>query len=123
MVAEPKSCMLSALGTRVLTPEIRKHVAPATTIYTDEWSAYGKLAIWSYIHHTVNHSQAQYVNGRIYTQNIENVWSKIKPAIKGVYTHVSPQHLQSYLNEYSFRYSNRQYTKQMFDLILMNVAR
>jgi transposase len=53
-------------GTRVLVPEIRKHVVPATTVYTGEWKAYGKLAVWGYMHFTVNHGESQYVKG-VYT--------------------------------------------------------
>ena len=77
-----KAFHVKSSGQRVLIPEIRKHIALATTIYTDEWRAYGKLAIWGYLHRTVNHSQGQYVYGRNSTQNIENLWSNAKRGIR-----------------------------------------
>ncbi|HLZ15207.1 MAG TPA: IS1595 family transposase [Candidatus Saccharimonadales bacterium] len=110
-------------GERVLVPEIRKHLVLGTTVYSDEWRAYGKLAIWGFYHSTIKHKDAVYVDGRTHTQNIENLWSNAKRGIRGVYRHVSPKYLQNYADEYAFRYSYRKTPKFMFDLILANVSR
>jgi len=110
-------------GSRVLIPEIQKHVVPGAVVYSDEYRAYGKLAVWGFFHNTVKHKDAQYVNGTVHTQNIENLWSNAKRGIRGVYRHVDAKYLQNYVDEYAFRYSYRKYPKQMFDLILSNVAR
>lgn len=117
-----KAFHVKSSGSRVLIPEIRKHIAPSSVIYTDEYRTYGKLAVWGYLHFTVNHSKAQYVDGHRHTQNIECLWSNAKRGIRGVYRHVSPHYLQAYIDEYTFRSSYRNVPKQMFDLILMNVA-
>ena len=45
---------------------------------------------------------------------IEGFWGNTKPGITGVYRHVSPKYLQSYLNEYAFRYNHRNDVKPMF---------
>lgn len=110
-------------GSRVLIPEINQHVKPSTQIYSDEWKAYGKLAVWGYRHNTIKHKDGVYVNGAIHTQNVENLWSNIKRGITGVYRHVDPKYLQSYADEYAFRYSHRDQPRQMFDLILANIGR
>ena len=89
-------------GERVLTPEIEKNVAKGTTIYTDEYGSYRLLKRRGYTHNTVNHSEHQYVVGRVHTQNVENFWSIMKPGLRTVYRHVAPKYLQQYANEYAF---------------------
>jgi hypothetical protein len=108
-------------GVRVLVPAIQKHIAPTTIIYSDDYGAYRLLKRRGYQHETINHSQQQYVVGRIHTQNVENFWSQFKRGIYGVYRHCDPKYLQHYANEYAFRYSNRKSTLPMFNLVLENL--
>ncbi len=105
-------------GTRVLIPEIQKNIEPTATIYSDEYGSYKLLRKRGFEHKTVNHSNQQYVIGRVHTQNVENFWSQFKRGIYGVYRHVDPTYLQHYANEYAFRYSNRKNDTPMFDLVL-----
>ena len=105
-------------GTRVLIPEIQKNIDQTATIYTDEHGSYRLLKRRGYEHLTVNHSQQQFVVGRIHTQNVENFWSQFKRGIYGVYRHCDKQYLQHYANEYAFRYSNRKSDIPMFELLL-----
>lgn len=107
-------------GKRVLVPEIQSSVKSGSTVYSDEWAAYGKLPLYGYPHETVNHSQHQYVAGRVHTQNIENFWSNMKRGIKGVYRHVDAQYLQAYADEYAFRYSHRK-SPSMFWALMCRV--
>jgi hypothetical protein len=55
----------------------------------------------------IDHDSGVYVNGDVHTQTIEGFWSLIKRGIDGVYHNVSHKWLQSYLNEYVFRYNHR----------------
>jgi hypothetical protein len=55
----------------------------------------------------VNHSQEVYVSGDVHTQTIDGFWSLLKRGIGGVYHSVSDKYLQMYLDEYAFRYNNR----------------
>ncbi|HZJ34741.1 MAG TPA: IS1595 family transposase [Candidatus Angelobacter sp.] len=105
-------------GVRVLIPEIQNNIASTATIYSDEYGSYRLLRKRGFDHQTVNHSQQQYVIGRVHTQNVENFWSQFKRGIYGVYRHVDPGYLQHYANEYAFRYSNRKSDTPMFDLVL-----
>ena len=43
--------------------------------------------------------------GDVHTKTIEGFWSLIKTGIQGVYHSVGRHYLQSYLNEYCFRYT------------------
>jgi hypothetical protein len=61
------------------------------------------------------------VVGDIHTNSVEGFWSLIKRGIGGVYHSVSQKYLQSYLNEYSFRYNHRFDTAPMFLTFLKQV--
>lgn len=45
--------------------------------------------------------------GLIHTNTVEGCFSILKRGIYGIYQHVSEAHLQRYLSEFDFRYSNR----------------
>ena len=106
-----------------LIPSIRKHVLPASTVYTDEHAGYSNLAKSGYFHHRINHSAGVYVSGTVHTQTIENFWSLVKRGIGGVYHSVSAKHLQGYLNEYVWRYNRRNEPRAMFLTLLLRAAR
>jgi transposase-like protein len=88
-------------------PLIEKNVSQKAVIYTDEYPVYDGIDKLGYRHEEVNHSEGQYVNGNASTNTIEGFWSLVKRGISGVYHAVSPKYLQSYLNEYQFRYNHR----------------
>lgn len=58
-------------------------------------------------HYSVNHSKHQYVFGDIHTNTLENVWSLFKRSIIGSYHKISVKHLDRYLDEFEFRFNNR----------------
>jgi transposase len=88
-------------------PFIGSHVLPESVIYTDEWHSYRGLGRAGYTHHRINHSERVYVSGDVHTQTIEGFWALLKGGLIGVYHGVSTKHLQSYLDEYVFRYNTR----------------
>ena len=45
--------------------------------------------------------------GTVTTNTVEGFFSIFKPGMRGVYHHCGEQHLQRYLHEFDFRYSNR----------------
>jgi transposase-like protein len=76
-------------------------------IVTDDHGAYPGAAANFAQHSSVNHSAGEYVRGDIHTNTIEGVFSVFKRGMVGTYQHCGEQHLQRYLNEFDFRYSNR----------------
>lgn len=73
----------------------------------------------------IRHSEKIYVTGsrgQIHTQTIEGFWSLVKRGIGGVYHSVSKKYLQTYLNEYSFRYNRRDSGNLIFYAIFAKVA-
>jgi transposase-like protein len=105
----------------VLIPEIQKHVSPDATVITDDMGAYGTLKANGFDHQVINHSAKVYVMGDVHTNTIDGFWSLVKNGIRGVYHHVSPEYLQTYVNEYSFRYNHRKDVQPMFQTFLNRV--
>lgn len=93
---------------------MREHVQIGTTLYTDEWSGYTRAKRLGYLHETVNHRSSEWVNGLVHTNTIEGFWSQLKRSLHGTYHFVSPKYLQSYLNEFSYRY-NRRTSDRLFE--------
>ena len=101
-----------------ILPIVGEVLPPKTMIYSDE-SATLALVRWmgmSHKHLTVNHSE-RYVDGYAHTNTIDGFWSLVKRGIKGVYYQVGAAYLQSYLNEYAFRYNRRKVMRPMFSLL------
>lgn len=101
-----------------ILPIVGEVLPPKTTIYSDESATLAQVR-WmgqSHKHHTVNHSKT-YVDGKAHTGTIDGFWSLVKRGIKGVYYQVGQEYLQSYLNEYSFRYNRRKVMRPMFSLL------
>lgn len=99
-------------GACVLLPAVNENVEKGSVVYSEQWQAYKTLQYRGYDHAVINHGEQEYVVGRIYTQNIENVWSQLKRSVYGVYHQISPKHLQMYCNEVEYRYN----TRKMSDL-------
>lgn len=91
-----------------LKPIIRAHVDRKTRIHTDEFGAYSKLGKEFAAHETVTHGAHEYVRGDVTTNTIEGYFSILKRGLTGIYQCVSEQHLQRYVDEFDFRYNNRE---------------
>jgi transposase-like protein len=79
----------------------------AEAIYTDEWPAYDGIADENTRHETVNHSDDEWVNGLIHTNTVESAWSLFDRAVIGSYHKLSHKHLPAYLDEFAWRFNNR----------------
>jgi transposase-like protein len=84
-------------------------------VMSDEFKSYNILKRTNYFHLKIDHTKG-YCDGDIHTNSIESFWALLKRGIYGIYHHVSLKYLQNYVNEFCFRYNNR--NNNMFDLIL-----
>lgn len=116
-----KAVAVENIQRKTLLPIVGNVVEKGTTVFTDELSAYAPLRKMGYQHHRVFHSAKVYVMGRVHTNTIEGFWSLVKNGIAGVYHQVSAKYLQTYLNEYAFRYNHRNDTTPMFFSFLSRV--
>lgn len=76
-------------------------------LMTDESNLYVGIGKHYASHETVNHGNREYARDGVSTNTIEGVFSIFKRGMIGTYQHCGEQHLQRYLNEFDFRYSNR----------------
>lgn len=110
-------------GTKAIHAEVKKHVLPVSMLYTDEWDAYKTVAPGYKGHRRIKHLAKIYVDGDIHTNTIEGFFGLLKNGIRGVYHTVSREYLQSYLNEYAWRYNHRHDPRPMFWTILDQVKK
>jgi transposase-like protein len=109
---------------KTLLPIVVERVLPASIVYTDSYTSYDNVR-WmgkNYKHERINHTAGIYVMGQVHTQTIEGFWSLLKRGIGGVYHSVSTKYLQSYCDEYSFRYNRRAGNEPMFTSLLSQVV-
>jgi transposase-like protein len=86
---------------------LEQNVSFNANLRTDEATGYKMYDDQFASHETVNHSKEEYVRGDVYTNTLEGYFSIFKRGMKGIYQHCDEQHLQRYLAEFDFRYSNR----------------
>jgi transposase len=109
---------------RTMHPIIEQRVLPESIVYTDEFKTYRGLKKKGYTHKRVNHSEKVYVVGNVHVNTAEGFFALLKGGITGVYHSVSRKHLQDYVNEYAFRYNNREATgRGMFDAIFSRIGK
>lgn len=103
-----------------VTKIIHETVSAGSRIITDEYPIYNKLKE-TYQHDIINHSE-RYVDGDIYTNTIEGVWSLFKRALFGIYHSVSEKHLHRYCSEFAYRYSTHKlHEEEKFNLALKSI--
>jgi transposase len=111
------------VNAETLLPFIKEHVMPESTRFTDELTSYSGVESSGYGHKRVHHSAKVYVIGDAHTNTIEGFRSLVKRGIGGVYHNVSAKYLQTYFDEYSFRYNRRLDAKPMFHHFLTQVEK
>lgn len=106
-----------------LLPIVQENVAKKTTISTDMHRSYRPLWRMGYKHERVNHDMNEWVRGNVHTNTIEGFWSHLKRGIKSTHASVSKQHLQKYVDEFAFRYNNREAPADMFHRMLAQISK
>lgn len=85
-------------------------------ITKEEFSGYNGVSRSGFQHRKVDHTR-EFAVGEIHTNSIESFWSVLKRGIVGIYHHVSTKYLQFYVNEFAFRWNNRE-IEDMFGLVV-----
>ena len=96
---------------------VERVVTPGATIITDDWSGYATLGKRGYLHTAVAERGDMQV-AETFLPIIHLVFSNLKTWLRGIHHGVSPQHLQAYLNEFTFRFNRRFYPFNAFRSLL-----
>jgi transposase-like protein len=92
-------------------------VVPGTKIVTDDWSGYANLTKRGYDHLAVAGRGDPQIADE-YLPIIHLVFANLKTWLMGTHHGVSHQHLQTYLNEFTFRFNRRFYPFNAFRSLL-----
>jgi transposase-like protein len=90
----------------------------AEAIYTDSHRSYRGISDSNTRHEYVNHAADEWVRGDVHTNTVENVWSLFDRGVVGSYHKLSRKHLPAYLDEFAFRFNNRDNPHLFRDTIL-----
>lgn len=100
-----------------LLSHIRENIAPGSTIYSDKYAVYSDLGSMGYQHKVIEKKDSKKFRRGVNTNSIENVWLNLKLFLKA-HRSVSPKHLQSYLDEFCFKYNRRHDDKKCLEDLL-----
>lgn len=87
-------------------------------VYTDGLAQYEGVDNHDGRHQSVDHGQEEWVRGQVHTNSIEGVFSLFKRSVVGSYHQISAKHLPAYLDEFEFRFDNRNNPYLFRDTIL-----
>ncbi len=102
-----RSIKVEELNLETIAKVLYENVSRDSAIHTDEARHYQSPGRHFAAHETVHHKAGEYVRGDVTTNTVEGFFAIFKRGMIGVYQHCGEQHLQRYLNEFDFRYSNR----------------
>lgn len=102
---------------KTIKPVLKRTIEPESTVVTDGFGAYDGLESMFKDHQIINHAQDEFVRENFHVNSLEGFWSLLKRGIQGQYHTITQRHLQTYVDEFCFRYSNRS-DPQLFDRLI-----
>jgi transposase-like protein len=108
---EARAVHMNTVNAKNLRTFMVKNASRKSKLHTDESNLYPTIGTEFAKHETVNHAQKEYARGKgddlVTTNWAEGFFGIFKRGMTGVYQHCGEQHLQRYLDEFTFRYNNR----------------
>jgi transposase-like protein len=101
---------------RSLTGFVKRTIAPGTLILTDGWPAYASLADVGYRHRP--RTQGPPERAAKFLPHIHRVFGNLKTWLRGTHHGVGHDHLQAYLDEFTFRFNRRRIPMAAFQTLL-----
>ncbi len=103
---EVRAGTIDNVDSQTLHAVSRAHVAPGSTVVTDQHRGYRGLKA-HYDHQTVNHGTGEYVRDGFTTNGVESLWALFKRQYHGTHHWMSPKHLDRYIGEMCYRLNRR----------------
>lgn len=105
-----------------LRPVLKANISPnVKTVLTDSAAAYGHI-LPKDKHVEANHRLELEMFGETSMKTIEGAFSLFKRGVIGSYHHLSKDHLDSYLQEFCWRYNRRGIQPRMFSTLLQELV-
>lgn len=105
-----RSFHIASIDAKNIKPILQAHIAKQAKVYTDNAGHYKKMNLAGEFadHQTTHHGIGEYARpGGIHSNTVEGYFGLLKRGLYGTYHHVSEAHLQRYINEFDFRFTNR----------------
>jgi transposase-like protein len=99
-----------------LTGFIRANVDPGTIVITDGWQGYAPLTGLGYRHRP--RIQGDPARAEKVLPRVHRVFGNLKTWLRGTHHGVGHQHLQAYLDEFTFRFNRRRTPMAAFQTLL-----
>lgn len=117
-----KAKVVENVKMKTLEKEIIEHVQIGTKLYSDELLSYSRIGTL-YPHEAVKHGVGEYCRDDVNSNSIESFWALFKRGYYGIYHTMSKKHLQKYVDEFVYRFNNRNNElESVFPNILGKVA-
>jgi len=105
-----RSMVIDDIKMKTIMPLLQANIDRESRVMTDDATHYKQ--VWPYFadHGFTRHLHKEYVareDRTIHTNTVEGFFSIFKRGMKGVYQHCATNHLNRYIAEFDFRYSNR----------------
>lgn len=115
---------ISNAKAETLRPVLAANLSPeASKVVTDDAAQY-KFIIPKEKHESTVHEQELEMLGRIEgTKTIEGAFSLFKRGVIGSYHHLSEDHLDSYLQEFCWRYNRRKMQPEIFGTLMTELTK
>lgn len=108
---QSRSMVIDDMKASTILPILQANIAREARVMTDEAAQYKPVGqMFDGGHGFTRHNLGEYVSRddrSIHTNTIEGFFSVFKRGMKGIYQHCGHNHLNRYLAEFDFRYSNR----------------
>jgi len=99
-----------------LTGFVKANVEPGTTVISDGWQGYAPLSGMGYRHRP--RTQGDPTRATKILPRIHRVFGNLKTWLRGTHHGVGHQHLQAYLDEFTFRFNRRRSPMAAFQTLL-----
>lgn len=90
-----------------------------SVLMTDDFKGYRSFNKGSMPYYTVNHSAKEYARNGVHTNTIESFWAIVKRGMMGQFYWVSKKYLEKYMDEFCWRFNNKE-NPEMFSNLISN---
>ena len=97
-------------------PFIKDHIERGSNVYTDGWTGYQGISKYGYRHIIDVIGDPKEASNKF--PRVHRVFANLHAWLLGTHRYISAKHLQNYLNEYTFRFNRRHFTKVSFNSLL-----
>jgi transposase-like protein len=99
-----------------LTGFVKAYVSPGATVMTDGWQGYAPLSDMGYRHRPRTQGNPRRASKIL--PRVHRVFGNLQTWLRGTHHGVSAKHLQSYLDEFTFRFNRRNSPMAAFQTLL-----